>query len=168
LINILLTIKFDFTFETSLKHSYKYMEKINTKTFGKLLKSIRRNTLFEQIVNNDIKIKDLAKATGITSDRLYRIFDIPTVEELDKIQYEITKVGIISKQNELAELARLGYHIQNPTENAMMDDNEHLITRTIDQVHSATYEVKSSVLSESFLRSRANTIQPELIQDSHQ
>lgn len=136
-----------------MKHSYKYMEKINTKTFGKLVKSIRRNTLFEQIVNNDIKIKDLAKATGISSDRLYRIFDIPTVEELDKIQFEITKVGIISKQNELAELARLGYHIQNPTENASMDDNEHLITRAIEQASASGQAIK---VEESFFSSRVN------------
>jgi hypothetical protein len=144
------------------------MEKINIRTFGKILKSQRRNTLFEQIVNNDIKIKDLAAATGITSDRLYRIFDIPTAEELTKLEYELTKLCIISKQANLDELATLGYHIQNPTENAMMDDNEFLITRTIDQVNSAIYEIKSSALSESFLRSRANTIEPDLVQDSHQ
>lgn len=111
----------------NLKHSYKDMEKLNAKTVGKLLKSSRRNTLYEKILNNNIKIPALAAATGITTDRLYRVFDIPTSEELDKIEHEITKVAIVERHGEIEMLHRLGYHVLRPTETAMMDDNELLV-----------------------------------------
>jgi len=68
----------------------------------KLLKSVRRNTLFEKIVEHDIEIMALAKASGINPHHLYRFFDLPTGDELSKLESAID-VAILAAENEVNE-----------------------------------------------------------------
>jgi hypothetical protein len=139
------------------------------KQLVKLLKSIRKNTLLDRIIRNDIQLSELAVAAGINKGRVYRIFELPSIEELDALDHAITKMCISMDQTTATSLNKL---INSPfvgwgatTENAMMDDNEHLIARAIEQVNSASQTIK---VEESFLSSRVNISQPDFVQDSHQ
>lgn len=128
------------------------------KQLVKLLKSIRKNTLLDRIIRNDIAISELAELSGINKGRVYRIFELPTIEELNALDHAITKMCISMDQATATSLHTL---LDNsPTggggaalENAMMDDNEHLIARAIEQVNAAGQAIK---VEESFFSSRVN------------
>lgn len=51
-----------------------------------LLFSTRRTTQLADIINYGLSISELSRQTGIKKARLYRLFDIPTKEELDTIE----------------------------------------------------------------------------------
>lgn len=124
----------------------------------KLLKSIRKNTLLDRIIRNDIQLSELAAVSGINKGRVYRIFELPTIEELNALDHAITKMCISMDHATATSLHTL---LDNsPTggggaalENAMMDDNEHLIARAIEQVNAAGQAIK---VEESFFSSRVN------------
>ncbi len=131
------------------------------KQLVKLLKSIRKNTLLDRIIRNDIQLAELAVAAGINKGRVYRIFELPSIEELNALDHAITKMCISMDQATASSLHKLMSIPDGPTENAMMDDNEHLIARAIEQVNAASYDIQ---VQESFFSSRVNTPNPELVE----
>jgi hypothetical protein len=124
------------------------------KQLVKLLKSIRKNTLLDRIIRNDIQLSELAAVSGINKGRVYRIFELPTIEELNALDHAITKMCISMDQATATSLHTLLAKGQpEHVENAMMDDNEHLIARAIEQVNAAGQAIK---VEESFFSSRVN------------
>lgn len=86
-----------------------------------LLFSSRRTTQLADIINHGLSIAELSRQTGIKKARLYRLFDIPTKEELDTIEAALDVMKIKAAQ-ELAEDVAILNEVGNAA--VMVEDYE--------------------------------------------